>query len=496
MKNIFFVVASLCILPMLNAQVVRDHRSPAKTPAPKTFNNNASTVLLSAPREITLFESPGFTGQSKVYKEGDYPLSDFNDQASSIKVPPGMGVMIYENVNNAGGYGAYIDLLEDCADLSTYQFNDNVSFIRVFAADKPGYVYVRNKMVNNQFVPGHWERKRANGVMPDNSVPAIASSLPAQVLPTAPPKPDETIGVFRIELRIVTGKRENDDSDKEVFVKLNDNDADYFLDYGPDDFETGADRKYDIISNSIKTIADIKYILIGAKGDDVWGVQKVELYLNNSTIPVFSHTFPESSRINGAGNWSRAIQFGTDKLRTNPHWQTIATNEALKKPPVPVPYAMIRSMVESMIGNQMHHRSDNNLSWGNTSGANTVWGDHVEGNRVDGNTLHFDLDLEYEVTGVNPEIDVDFDLYFECTPGGAIRIKSQNIKVGCEILGVVSCQRLLHFINSIITMFAFDPIPIPELGRDNSFSAAFSFRPLGTKCKGVLVNPNGDVFMY
>lgn len=127
--------------------------------------------------QVTLYDLPNFQGTNKSFGTGTFRLmsdAGLNDRASSIKVPPGMGVIIHVDANEKGGFGNYTDLLEDCADLSVYYLNDKISYINVFNLPaRPGFVWVRGRMANNQYVDGHWERKRANEQLPDNSPPAV-----------------------------------------------------------------------------------------------------------------------------------------------------------------------------------------------------------------------------------------------------------------------------------------------------------------------------------
>jgi hypothetical protein len=67
---------------------------------------------------VVLYEKSNFGGRSKTLTVGDNTLSDFYGLTSSIKVPPGLAVVIYDHFDDAGGYGLSVDLLEDCADLS------------------------------------------------------------------------------------------------------------------------------------------------------------------------------------------------------------------------------------------------------------------------------------------------------------------------------------------------------------------------------------------
>ncbi|HEX7844603.1 MAG TPA: hypothetical protein VF476_02315, partial [Chitinophagaceae bacterium] len=271
-------------------------------------------------------------------------------------------------------------------------------------------------------------------------------------------------------------------------------------DYGPDDFERGSDKKYDILSNAVRKISDLQFIEVGARGDDVWGIKRIELYLNNSAAPVFSKVFPDVQQINGSGNWQRKVSFSSEQIRSNPHWQTIATDANIKNPQPLITAATIKSMVESMVGNMIHYKGEGKILWGDTYMTNTVWGDHVEMKRVDGNTLHFDLDLQAYTAVSNPEVDVDFDLVFECMGSGYIRIKTANEKTSCDFntpLLQPSCGTIRSVINGVLGWFGLDFWKIEDFNtKANTFNAMFSIGGAGFKCKGVQVTPLGDVFIY
>lgn len=138
------------------------------------------------PKQVILFENTNFSGQSKSFPPGQYLLSDFNDRASSIKVPQGMVAILYEHVVLPDkGYGISVDLLEDVADLSIYNFDNKVSYLTVFSATKDNqYVWKRNAMANGQFIAGHWERKRARPG-PVNTKAVVSPPIPGPSLSTA-----------------------------------------------------------------------------------------------------------------------------------------------------------------------------------------------------------------------------------------------------------------------------------------------------------------------
>ena len=75
------------------------------------------------------------------------------------------------------------DFLEDCADLSVYYLNDKISYVSVFPAQEAsGLVWVRARLVNGEYVGGHWERPRAGGGPMNPSVPTVSPPvLPRQL---------------------------------------------------------------------------------------------------------------------------------------------------------------------------------------------------------------------------------------------------------------------------------------------------------------------------
>jgi phospholipase C len=134
---------------------------------------------------VTLFSDREFAGAAVSLDEGHTRFTtDFNDTASSIRVAPGYCAMLYEHANEYSGYGASVDLLEDCPDLSVYGFDKKTSYVHVFRAERPGFVWARGAIRDGQFVNGHWERQRASGASPNtNATPAAAPPIPPRTEP-------------------------------------------------------------------------------------------------------------------------------------------------------------------------------------------------------------------------------------------------------------------------------------------------------------------------
>jgi hypothetical protein len=136
---------------------------------------------------VTLFSDRQFAGASVPLDEGGTRFTtDFNDAASSVQVAPGYCVVLYEHANEYGGYGASVDLLEDCPDLSVYDFDKKTSYVRVIRTESQGLLYRRGAIHDGQFVAGHWERQRASGGPPLNSnVAVVAPPVPPPSAPLA-----------------------------------------------------------------------------------------------------------------------------------------------------------------------------------------------------------------------------------------------------------------------------------------------------------------------
>jgi hypothetical protein len=143
---------------------------------------------------VTLFSDRQFAGVSVPLDEGETRFTaDFNDAASSVQVAPGYCAVLYEHANEYGGFGASVDLLEDCSDLSVYDFDKKTSYVRVLRTESHGLLYRRGAMRDGQFVPGHWERQRASGGPPLNSTVAVVA--PPVPPPSAPLAGEEGVVV-------------------------------------------------------------------------------------------------------------------------------------------------------------------------------------------------------------------------------------------------------------------------------------------------------------
>jgi hypothetical protein len=180
-------------------RAVQNYRKPLPYPAGIGFKSQSVCAGAEQPpaQNVVIYERPNFGGRSRSFGIGRHRLfnaEDFNDQAASIRVPDGFVAVVYEHSDEGGGYGTWVDFLEDQPDLSKYNFHGKISFLDVFRSQRktvtqgdsrPGVlVYARNSIQNGQFVSGHWERERAAG-NPVNPNPVVGPAKP----PNTPPTP-------------------------------------------------------------------------------------------------------------------------------------------------------------------------------------------------------------------------------------------------------------------------------------------------------------------
>lgn len=84
--------------------------------------------------EVFIYRDSRYNGESKSVKIGSlrfFTKSDFNDDISSLKIPQGLLVLLYEHANDKGGYGRMVMLSGNIENLEQIGFNDMASYIVV-----------------------------------------------------------------------------------------------------------------------------------------------------------------------------------------------------------------------------------------------------------------------------------------------------------------------------------------------------------------------------
>lgn len=280
----------------------------------------------------------------------------------------------------------------------------------------------------------------------------------------------ETMRVWRVQIQFQTANIGDAGSDDSVRVQLNSANTTW-LDYGRDDFERNTNYTYDLKLNGISRLSDLKYIYIAKTGSDGWAVKSFSLLVNGRTI--YTQTFPGNGRWfdNDSGE-SNSYFVSSSTLRGDDAW----VNYVAPFPPLTIPRAEMESRVEGIIGDFIH---GNQLEWGH------LYGRAVEATRKNTNTLHFDLDLEADISYLpNPEVDVDFDVEITCS-GGTISMKVKNVVVDVDsspLLQVLSLG-LINFLDAELSARINDAAKNIKIGQDV---------PLGF-CPGISVDSLGNI---
>jgi len=271
------------------------------------------------------------------------------------------------------------------------------------------------------------------------------NSVPTSTAFTVPSFED--IIIYRIQLRISTCNSDDAGTDDGVYVQMNKSDEKFYLNKSTDDFRQGRNETYDVLSETIKKVKDITFLKIGIRGDDGVCISKIELFLNNNNSPVFSKSFPGHGK---SVDNSQSFTITESELRNYSGWALTPKHQTLSGPPHAISKSMILSLIECSIGNHLNHLTQEpKFSWGSKVRGlpNTLFGPGTEVKFVNNKTLHFDLDLQAKVGGPNPEVDVDFDLVFNCN-NGIIKTEIKNITYGSNWIG--DLQKLIREKGSIL----------------------------------------------
>lgn len=315
----------------------------------------------------------------------------------------------------------------------------------------------------------------------------------------------ENITLYRIQLRLTTGRGRGAGSDSKVHVQLNDQEKKFYLLKGIDNFQEGHTDTYDILTSNVKKIKDIQYLRFGVTGNDGVCFKKIELFFNNASVPVFSKEYGGSAGAcidNDTPSLSKTLTIASAELRASSGWKYNSANANIWVPPNTISKAAIVSMVEAAIGNQIGYSEG--IAWGSKGGIDTIWGAAVEVNFVNSKTLHFDLDLQRTLWGPNPEVDVDFDLEFSCE-NGIIKTEVKNVKSHTNIVGDAQAwirEKLADFLGDAIGGFLVNPAAGKAAGGLLAKFLAFStnFNPenpnFSSSCALIKVLPTCDIQLH
>jgi hypothetical protein len=317
----------------------------------------------------------------------------------------------------------------------------------------------------------------------------------------------EDMPVYRLQLRVTTGRGNGAGTDDRVYVQLNDSAHRFFLAKGIDNFKEGSTVTYDIISGKIKRIGDIEMIKFGVEGGDGVCFKKVELFINNCASPVYSTdngiTSERGVCFDSNSDEQRNYTIPGVKLRTGREWNYAGNRKDMWRPPVKITKAWIVDLVEAAIGNQMIH-DGGDLRWGTVGGFmenKTLYGAAVEASFKNSHTLSFDLDLERDLSGPNPEADIDFEVDFRCE-NGIIVIEAQNIKISSDLVGEAQTllrNRTAALVGAAVGAFAPPLAPVTWFGLKRFLAFAIYLDPatptISVSCKKTIVTEAGDIIL-
>src|SRR5262249_46071045 len=206
--------------------------------------------------------------------------------------------------------------------------------------------------------------------------------------------------------------------------------AKYYLDYGNNDFERASRKVYelanltkagfqvDVNTMTFSTVRDIQEFVIGKEGDDGLYLKRVALLLNNSSKPIFTHEFTPGRWLDTETGFRPSVIFTSADLRSNPSWTVVGNDRLVMVPQtLTISRGTLDGFIESYMGDYMH---ETKLLWAQFEG------DHVVSKRTSLHTSSFLLYLEYDAPGLNPTVDLFFDLTVSCA-GGKLSLSVGNV---------------------------------------------------------------------
>jgi hypothetical protein len=176
--------------------------------------------------------------------------------------------------------------------------------------------------------------------------------------------------------------------------------------------------------DGIRFLHDIAFLRFEIQGSDGWCIQRVRLFANGGTNPIFNRDF------GAEGFWIDTDHnpvLHIDNLRADMGW-SVEGNRDLCLPNDVIPHADIVEVLEGIVGNLIENedldgdglpdadRDRTNLYWGGKGGSA-----FVELAKTSDTSIAVDLDLKLNLNNLpDPNVDVDFDLEFSCTDQGTV----------------------------------------------------------------------------
>jgi len=239
----------------------------------------------------------------------------------------------------------------------------------------------------------------------------------------------EDMPVWRAQIRISTVSGTGAGTNDRVMVRLNSENSTWLYSSYRDDFEAGQSYTYDLTLGNVKTLRDIANLELSKIGSDDWCIKSFTLYINGSAI--YSADF--------AGRWflgnSASHKVWSTDLRNNTLWQSYVRPAA----PLLISGAELMHRIEAMTGDFLTESNSSLRFSPSVDPARHAVQVSTAGTR----TVRVDMDLKYRkvYTSIFPwenkvvtyEVDVEFDLEFQCI-SGLIFVQTRNLDMAYPVV--------------------------------------------------------------
>jgi hypothetical protein len=414
--------------------------------------NAISAVEALGEWRVQLYSGERYGGQSRAHDAGVVRLSltgAFDNNTESIRIMPAHmycngepGIYLYRDIAFNGTCTRFTG---SAGDLSDFPIGaEQAESIAIVGPYRARLSYVQDgRRISQEYDASAADLGTSLGRNRATSLELLSPEV--EVLP-----------VLRVQLRITTADEEDAGTDDPVLVSLNERNYTW-INYGvvqefaapnaEERFKTGHDGNdfkrngsytYDLLTNGVGSVSDIKWLALSKTGSDGWCVKRLELYVNNHREALFDRGFARCVSLDNAAGARLHYTIGYRDLRDRREWQfsnasvgLLASYEVLEEETV--------RRIHAAVGHNLHGTRG---YWGQTHGRGSVELERKVRRTSNERTgvvltelLEVDLDVAGTGPGPDPEIDVNFDLVVSCTPR-EIKFSIQNVRVDSDFDGI------------------------------------------------------------
>jgi hypothetical protein len=137
---IIIIVSTIIVITIITLIIIfwPKKTTPSYTPPPSQTPSTSSIPTSQPPQLVTVYTDADYQGQSASFLPGLYFADQTNipnDSISSVKVPPGKKIELFEHAEERGPFGfkggRSIVLTSNISNLESIGFNDTASAWRV-----------------------------------------------------------------------------------------------------------------------------------------------------------------------------------------------------------------------------------------------------------------------------------------------------------------------------------------------------------------------------